>query len=412
MWSSCVRTPSKIAINTNLKNKKIKMRILFCNYEYPPLGGGGGVINALLAEELAHNHEVTVLTSQGLGLAREGIENGVRIIRAPVHFRRQKAAANIPSLLAFIPMGIKAGKELLKRENFDIINTHFAIPSGPVGNKLANIAHIPNVLSVHGGDLYDPSKLTSPHRHAILRKWIKGLLLKADHVVAQSQNTVENVHKFYAPYVDVTRIPLGIKKPPVISANRKDYDFSEDDILFVTVGRLVGRKAVDQLLENMHQLRNPKVHLLVIGDDPQLPALEELAANLNITQQVHFYGFVEESEKYRLLSIADVFATTSQHEGFGLVFLEAMAFGLPIVCYDHGGQEDFLVNHETGYFLKLNDRQAFIEGCQSLVTQTEIREKMGKENLQRVESLFIEHCAAQYEKLFETLIDKYKGNRT
>ena len=44
------------------------MNILFCNYEYPPLGGGGGVVNALLAEELAKRHDVTVLTSQGLGL--------------------------------------------------------------------------------------------------------------------------------------------------------------------------------------------------------------------------------------------------------------------------------------------------------------------------------------------------------
>ena len=147
------------------------MRILFCNYEYPPIVGGG-VINATLAEELAKRHDVTILTSQGLDLPPEELLNGVRIIRVPVLFRRQQAAANLPSLLAFLPSGIQVGKRLLDRENFDVINTHFALPSGPVGQSLSRSASVPNVLSVHGGDLYDPSKWMSPHRHYFLRAWI------------------------------------------------------------------------------------------------------------------------------------------------------------------------------------------------------------------------------------------------
>ena len=115
------------------------MRILFCNYEYPPLGGGGGVVNALLAQELAKHHEVTLLTSQGMGLPKEKIENGVRVLRVPVFFRKQQAVANPLSLLAFIPLGIKAGKSLLKTTQFDVINTHFALPSGPVGDFLSRV---------------------------------------------------------------------------------------------------------------------------------------------------------------------------------------------------------------------------------------------------------------------------------
>ena len=388
------------------------MRILFCNYEYPPLGGGGGVINALLAEELASNHEITVLTSQGLGLAEESNMNGVRVIRTNVFFRRQQAAANIPSLLAYIPMGIITGKRLLKRENFDVINTHFAIPSGPVGDALSRAAQIPNVLSVHGGDLYDPSKWTSPHRHMLLRAWIRSLARKANHVVGQSHNTIHNLHKYYDADVEVSRIPLGIRRPPKIEASRQAYGFSQEDILFVTVGRLVGRKAVDQLIENLHQLNNPKIHLLIIGDGPQMPNLKNLAQQLGINERIHFYGFADEMEKFRLLSIADIFATTSQHEGFGLVFLEAMAFGLPIVCYDHGGQEDFLKNEKTGYFLRLNDRPAFINGCKHLASNPETRERMGEENLQQVEKFFIEHCALQYENLFLQIIEQYKAARS
>ena len=64
------------------------MKILFCNYEYPPLGGGGGVVNAQIAIELAKRHDVTVLTSQGFGLPNEEIVDGVRIIRVPGFFRQ------------------------------------------------------------------------------------------------------------------------------------------------------------------------------------------------------------------------------------------------------------------------------------------------------------------------------------
>lgn len=384
------------------------MRILFCNYEYPPLGGGGGVINADLAESLASKHEVTILTSQAMGLPRESEINGVRILRVPVFFRRKLAAANIPSLLTYIPMGIKSGKSLLRKETFDVINTHFAIPSGPVGDSLARFAGIPNVLSVHGGDLYDPSKFTSPHRHAILRKWISTLLRRADHVVGQSRNTVQNVQQYYTPEIQASRIPLGIKRPPKIEAHREDYGFSPDDILLVTVGRLVGRKAVDQLLENINQLDNQRVHLLVIGDGPQMPVLRELTEKLGLEDRIHFYGFTDEDEKFRLLHIADVFVTTSQHEGFGLVFLEAMAFGLPIVCYNHGGQEDFLENERTGFFVPLNNRELFIKSCRTLIQEPSLRKIISEENQSRVEDYYIEHCAAQYEALFHQVIDASK----
>jgi len=381
------------------------MRILFCNYEYPPLGGGGGVINALLAEELAGRHDVTVLTSQGLELPRESLENGVRIIRTPVFFRRQLAAANIPSLLAYIPMGIMAGRSIIGRESFDIINTHFVIPSGPVGHNLSKISTVPNILSVHGGDLYDPSKWTSPHRHALLRMWIRGLLRKADHVVGQSKNTIQNVHKYYDSSVEVSRIPLGIKRPPNIEASRQSYGFSTDDVLFVTVGRLVGRKAVDQLIHNLHELSNPKIHLLIIGDGPHLPALKQLAMQLGFAEKIHFYGFVDEVEKFRLLSIADIFATTSQHEGFGLVFLEAMAAGLPVICYDYGGQTDFLSEGVNGHLISLNDTANFKERCLELAQNNALRIKMGEFNRSAVEEFFIDRCAKKYETIFTEVIE-------
>ena len=245
------------------------MRILICNYEYPPLGGGGGVVTALLAQELTRRHEVTVLTSQGLGLPAESIEEGVRVVRTPVFFRKQKTSANVPSMLAFIPMGIKRGKRLLKEEKFDVINTHFALPSGPVGDALARSAGIPNVLSVHGGDLYDPSKFTSPHRHPLLRWWIRRLALRADSVVGQSSNTIDNLRNYFTSDVYPERIPLGIKKPEIAPSSRSKYGFREDEVILTTLGRLVARKANAQLISMLAALKNEALRLVIMGSGRQ-----------------------------------------------------------------------------------------------------------------------------------------------
>lgn len=380
------------------------MRILFCNYEYPPLGGGGGVINALLAEELAKRHEVAVLTSQGMGLKRDEDRNGVRVLRVPVFFRNQISAANIPSMLAYLPMGINRGRKLLGQSQFDVINTHFVLPTGPVGDILARYSGLPHILSVHGGDLYDPSKWTSPHRHWLLRAWVRRLLLRADCVVGQSRNTLDNVVRYYDRTIETVRIPLGIRRPHFEPASRHEHGFEEGDVLFATVGRLVARKATDQLIKLIGALRG-KPHLLIMGTGPQEPVLRKLAVEHGVQDRVHFLGFVDEADKFRILQMCDAFVSTSQHEGFGLVFLEAMASGLPVVCYDHGGQTDFLESGVTGYMLPLNDMSAVAAACQELLDHPERRKVMGAENRLRVESLYIDNCAAQYEELFRSAID-------
>lgn len=380
------------------------MRILFCNYEYPPLGGGGGVINALLAEELARRHEVTVLTSQGLGLARESSEGGVRVIRVPVFFRRREAVANLASMFAYMVMGDRVGKAHLAEAKYDIINTHFVLPSGPVGDALSRTARLPNVLSVHGGDLFDPSKWISPHRHAILRLWIKSLLKKADHVVGQSEDTLQSLRRFYTTNIATTCIPLGIRRPVSGVAVREDYRLGKDDIVLVTVGRLVARKGLDQLLTIMSRMEDSHVHLLVMGVGPEEKRLRLQARELGLTRQVHFLGYVEETEKHAILRMSDIYVSTSQHEGFGLVFLEAMACGLPIVCYDRGGQTDFLETKKTGYVVPLNNINSFQVACKKLSEDAILRKETADRNRKRVEDYYIDNCAKQYEEIFKWVL--------
>lgn len=381
------------------------MKILFCNYEYPPLGGGGGVINALIAQEMAKRHDVTVLTSQAMDLPRENVENGVRVIRVPVFFRDQEAVANLRSMFAFVPMGIWEGLKLLKNERFDVINTHFVVPTGPVGDVLSRYGRIPNILSLHGGDLYDPSKTLSPHRLKILHASVRRLLRRATVVVGQSRNTLENMRRLYTPEIDGQRIPLAIKRPPTGTASRQQYGFAEDETLLVTVGRLVSRKRIEQMIAMMETFRHDKVRLLIIGSGPEEEYLRQEVTKRQLEKKVTFMGYVEEEDKFRILRMSDLYVSTSQHEGFGLVFLEAMACGLPVVCYDHGGQTDFLRDQKTGFLVPLNDLDQFKARCQSLIGSSNLRKEMGETNKHLVEEYYIDSCALKYESVFREAME-------
>jgi glycosyltransferase involved in cell wall biosynthesis len=381
------------------------MKILFCNYEYPPLGGGGGVVMAALARQLARRHEVTALTSRAAGLPAMSDDQGVRVVRAPVFFRRQLAVANFPSMLAYLPSGLARGLAL--GGAFDVINTHFVVPTGPLGHFLARWRRIPNVLSVHGGDLFDPSKASSPHRHAPLRAAVRALVRKADAVIGQSRDTVRHVSDIYGVHRRVELIPLGIERPPrTPTASRAAFGVPEDAFVMVTIGRLVARKATAQLIDILALAKGhaSDAHLLIVGDGPDAASVRERAAQLGVADRVRMLGQVADADKYAALTISDVFVSASQHEGFGLVFLEAMSFGLPVVCYDHGGQTDFLTTGETGAVVKLNDTKALASAVVSLRRDRDGRARIARCNRALVENFFIDSCAARYEQVFDSVI--------
>ena len=385
------------------------MRILFCNYEYPPLGGGGGVVMRALARELARHHEVTVLTSQALDLERESDDGGVRVLRVPVFFRKELAVANFPSMLAYLPGALLRGLPL-RRSGFDVVNTHFVVPTGPVGAALARSYGVPNVLSVHGGDLYDPSKKSSPHRHAWLRWPIRRMLYSADAVVGQSRDTLRRVEEIYGVRRSTELIPLGIDRPlKVAGATRAELGLPEDAFIMVTIGRIVPRKSSVQLVQALVRMHRPDAHLLLVGDGPDAAAVRAAAQAAGVSDRVHLLGYVTEEQKSKALAVSDLFVSSSQHEGFGLVFLEAMAYGLPVVCYDRGGQTDFLRTPETGHVVKLNDLEAFTGALVELHDHTERRRQIGRHNLQLVESYFIDRCAEQYERVFAAACAQHRG---
>jgi phosphatidylinositol alpha-1,6-mannosyltransferase len=205
------------------------------------------------------------------------------------------------------------------------------------------------------------------------------------------------------------RIPLGITRPETTAAHRADFGFSDSDKILITVGRLVSRKATNQLIDVVRNLGDKQVHLVIIGSGPQEKALRNQSLEAGLEAQVHFMGQVDEAQKIALLKIADAFVSTSQHEGFGLVFLEAMAMGTPVICYDHGGQTDFLEDGQTGGVIPLNDIDRFTDSVRAIIFDSSTARRMGEYTLQRMEEYFIDTCARQYEQVFDQVIRDFRA---
>lgn len=378
------------------------MNILVINYEYPPVGGGGGVICRDLSEEwAAKGHGVTVVTSRYGSLPDDEMLNGVAVRRVPVLLRKKQDVASLASMLSYVPLCVREGNALRKRARFDVINTHFAVPSGPAGQHLSRKAGIPNVLTIHGGDIFDPSKALSPHRTPGLKQTVRRMLTAADRVVAQSSDTRDNAATFYGVDRPIDIVPLGIRPNPRSARGREALGLPADRPVFTTIGRLVRRKNLEELLRIFAGLQDvhPSV-LLIVGDGPEKENLEREIRRQGLEGIARLLGRVSEDEKYAILEASDGYLSTAIHEGFGIVFLEAMECGLPVVCYDRGGQRDFLRDGKTGFLVPLGDREAFSRRLAELLVGPTLRSEIRAHNKAYVRNFYIENVAERYLSIF------------
>lgn len=379
------------------------MNILVINYEYPPIGGGGGVICKDISEEIVlKGHHVTVVTSHYDSLPEHEILNGVTIIRLPVVMRGKKDVASFLSMITYVPLCIRKVTSLLRREKYDVINTHFAIPSGPAGQYVSDKYRIPNVLSIHGGDIFDPSKSLSPHDTIGLKQTVRKMLEKADRVVAQSSDTKSNAERYYGIDRQIDIVPLGIRPNTHPAKSRQDLGLPADKFVFSTIGRLVKRKNLEDLLHIVKEIQKstPSV-LLIMGDGPEKDFLETRIRDLQIEGAVRLLGRVSDEQKFEYLNASDGYLSTAIHEGFGIVFLEAMECGLPVICYDRGGQRDFLKNGKTGYLVELGNKAEFASRLKELLKFSSLRAEIRSHNKEYAKGFYIENVAEKYLSIFQ-----------
>jgi glycosyltransferase involved in cell wall biosynthesis len=387
------------------------MKLLFVNYEYPPLGGGGGIAMQQVAEELATRHEIHVLTSgaQGMAATEQHPTRSLTIHRAPVFARSDRATASFRSMAAFVPSGIRVGKRLMRAVRFDAVNTWFAVPSGLTGGAIARRSNVPHVLTVIGGDIYDPSKWYAPHRFLPSGMAAKWALRHADKFVAISTDIAQRTREQFRFNSPIEIIPLGISEPQFRPATRESLGLSSDRRYIVTVGRLIRRKNYPTLLDAFRGLGRDDTSLLILGDGPERDSLQAQARRLGIADRVEFRGFVDEEVKYQLLANCDLFTLVSLHEGFGVVYLEAMYCGLPVVAADQGGQTDLLEDGLTGRLVPAGDATAIERSFRELLEDRSVRLRIGEHNRRRFQDFSIAGAAARYERIFELAIAASRG---
>jgi glycosyltransferase involved in cell wall biosynthesis len=379
------------------------MKILLINYEYPPLGGGGSIEAQDLAEQLAKTHEVFVLTTGFHNLSRKETRNGVKIYRVPVFGRMDLPTASTISLVSFFPSALIYGLFLVPKIRPSVINAHFAVPSGLPAAFLAKIYKIPFVLTLIGGDIYDPSKGISPHRHGLLRFIIRRIMRCADKITAISHDTKERAIRYYQAPEGIEVIPLGLVPPTSILGTGDRVKDESGKTHFVSIGRLVARKGYFDLFRAFASMENKNTNLHVIGDGPLLPELRMEISKLGVTDRIEMHGRATEEQKYQILKQSDVYVSASHHEGFGICFLEAMYSGLPIITTNIGGHTDFLIPGKNAMLVNVGDINKLSKAMDQLVVDLAMRKTIGEANKKDVENFLIENTTKRYELIFQEL---------
>ncbi|MGH2830131.1 MAG: glycosyltransferase family 4 protein [Actinomycetota bacterium] len=363
------------------------MRILIVNYEYPPLGGGGGVLTQTLVRELATRHEVTVLTSKAPGLLPESYEDGARIVRVPVVRRTERERASMASLLSFAPAARRAGARILAAGEFDLVHTFFAVPSGPAGTALARRAGLPHVLTLVGGDVYDPTRAISPERFAPMRAMVRRVVAASTAVTAISTDLASRAVALTGRS-DIEVVACAA--PPLAFPPRRRQ--RNGACVFVTVARLVRRKALGAIVRSVPD----GARLVVVGDGPERPTLERAAA----PGRVEFVGALDDANKLQALADADAFVLASLHEAFGIVYLEAMQAGLPVIAGSIGGQTDFLTQ-DNAVLVPPGDALRIEEAMRALASDPARRRSMGESARATAAAYTPPAMADAYERVYD-----------
>jgi glycosyltransferase involved in cell wall biosynthesis len=226
-------------------------------------------------------------------------------------------------------------------------------------------------------------------------------LRRANMVLAISSFTAEQVEKVQG--VDASRIhvlPLALEPAFWERANnasevRPPAAFPAGATL-LTVTRLAadeGYKGVDTIIQALPQLVQavPNVRYVVVGDGDDRPRLEALARAQGVADRVHFLGRLDADspELTACYANCDVFVMPSSGEGFGLVFLEAMAFGKPVVGGAHGGTPDVIEDGATGFLVRHGDVERLGQVLSMLLRDPGPRRQMGQRARARVQEKFL-----------------------
>lgn len=359
------------------------MRRALVTNEFAPSHGG---VERLLYERSRgfHPEELTVFTAHCQDCEMFDKAQAFRICRAGRRFSGIPLIRDIARSLAPLYQCYRENR----RRQFDVLECGQAFPACLLAWQIHRKYGTPYLVWVHGNDLLGPT------RHRWLRPVMRKAMLRADAIIANSTYTAALVGKFgippgririVAPTVD-TRV---FRPAPPSETLLERYGIRGQKVV-LTVCRLVERKGVDRMLEAVSRLRTRgrDIKYLIVGDGPMREDLERLANVLDLGDHAIFAGTVPEAELPLHYNLASVFAMPSRFlpsegsvEGLGLVYLEAMASGLPLVAGRSGGVPDIVLDGETGLLVDPASVDEITGAIDSILSDAALARKLGDNGL-------------------------------
>lgn len=280
---------------------------------------------------------------------------------------------------------------------------------------------VPLVLNPHGMEEFKVNTLGKKLAYAPFRELLRQTARSAVAIIATDRVLIPEVIRFLrVPAQRVKFVPnaialdeiLQIAKAVVIREIRQLYKPVDENLLFLSVGRLETNKGFDKMLMALAQTREtlPTVwRWVVVGTGSELAALERLTQKLNLTAHVIFAGQLADPPLHALYAVADVLVHPTLYEGSSLVTLEAMAHALPIIASNVGGLPDKVQTtgpYRNGWLLPPGDVTALAQALQDCAALTSAQRcELGQNSQQLVQKKFTWQVAArQTVELYESLL--------
>lgn len=317
--------------------------------------GGGGEKRAkeVTSRLAATGHNVTVVSGKtDRDLPKWTEENGttIRHVTCTPGF-----LLDLPRIGFYLPRYLFAFTSLpvlwylLFKRDFDVVVENMT-PFPTLTVILAKLFSTPIVAvqhEFHGRDaleMYDP---VTGRIQLVVQNLLR--LFHYDQIITPTEHVKDQLAAYGIAPEQITVITNGINYDRFQSV-----DTERIPTRLVTVSRLGKRKGVDDVLRSFAVIReqHPDTTLDIVGSGPERENLEALAERLGIDDAVTFHGYVSHDRKVELLRCAGIFVFASRQEGFGLVLLEAMATGLPIVARNLPVYHDFFENGTNGYLVR------------------------------------------------------------
>ncbi len=281
-------------------------------------------------------------------------------------------------------------RHLRQRFAFDLIHAHYAVPAGEAV-RLARL-DVPVIISEHGGDVYEVAPGSEHGRTAVGRAFASASL-----VLANSEAIAQRCRNLGANPVRV--VHLGTDLPAARTA-------LPEHPTITTVAHLVERKRHSDVIRAMWLLRDrqPELRYVIIGDGPQRPALELLAAELGLARRIEFRGQLSPVAAVEAGRKATLFAMPSVDEAFGVAYIEAMAAGVAAIgCRGEDGPQEIAASGGGIRLVSPGDIEALADEIDGLVSDPEWRREMADQARANVrESFTWDRCGA-------ATLDAYKS---